>query len=323
MLSVPEFKEKQIIFAFLNQGEKLSFRNDNIVIKNSEGEIIHQSTCYRLFSLFVAGHTSITSGLLQRAKKFGFSIVLMTYSFRVYGVWSSGAEGNVLLRKRQYEYDKLDLARHIVKNKILNQKGAVLNFRKKSDEMKEAIANLDEYALRLDNSNLSLKEILGMEGVAAKVYFKTLFHDHDWIARRPRVKHDNINCLMDIGYTILFNFMEGLLNIYGFDLYAGVYHQKFYQRKSLVCDIVEPFRPLIDLRILKGLNLGQCHDEDFDIIRGQYRLYGKKATPYINWLLEPIIERRLDFFKYVRDYYRCFMKQKDIAEYPVFNLGKQ
>ena len=34
MMSMPDFKEKQIIFALLSYGDKLSFKNDNIVIKD-------------------------------------------------------------------------------------------------------------------------------------------------------------------------------------------------------------------------------------------------------------------------------------------------
>lgn len=321
MLSAPDFKEKQILFAFLNQGEKLSFKNDNIVIRDRDNVIKHQSTCYRLFAIFVAGHVSITSGLLQRAQRFGFSIILMTYTCRVYGTWSSRAEGNLLLRKKQYAYRGWDIARHIVANKINSQISALKSIRNKDEELKSAITLLKSYILDLNNQDLDLKEILGIEGVAAKVYFKNLFSDYGWTARRPRVKHDMTNCLMDIGYTMLFNFIEALLNVYGFDLYNGVYHREFYQRKSLVCDIIEPFRPIIDKRIRNGFNLGQCNEEDFHIDQGQYRLFGKKAVPYIGWLMEPIIDHKQGIFKYIRDYYRAFMKNKDIKDYPVFNAS--
>ena len=72
MLNINEFEKKQIIFVFLSSGEKVSFSNDNIVIKAADGSLKHQSTCYRLFMVFIIGHISVTSGLLQRAKKFGF-----------------------------------------------------------------------------------------------------------------------------------------------------------------------------------------------------------------------------------------------------------
>jgi CRISPR-associated protein Cas1 len=128
------------------------------------------------------------------------------------------------------------------------------------------------------------------------------------------------NCLLDIGYTLLFNIVEALLNIYGFDLYQGVYHRQFYQRKSLVCDLVEPFRPVIDIRIRKAYNLGQIKQEDFDVRQGQYFLYGKESKPYISWLLEELLSYKKDMFLYVQGYYRAFMKEAPISQYTEFKL---
>lgn len=320
MMSVPDFREKQIILAFISRGEKFSFKNDNVIVTDADGRVVHQSTCYRLFSLFIVGNISITSGLIQRADKFGFSIVLMTHSLRVYAVLASGAAGNVLLRRKQYDYGALEIAAHIVINKICNQILLLKSVRVKNEILSESIAQLNGYSDELRTKNTTLQSILGIEGIAARVYFSSLFSDYGWSARRPRVKHDMINCLMDIGYTFLFNIIEAMLNIYGFDTYHGVYHRQFYQRKSLVCDIMEPFRPLIDARIKKALNLNQCHEEDFDIIRGQYRLYGKKSVPYVTWLMEPLIERKEELFIYVRDYYRAFMKGKEMSDYPFFRM---
>ena len=99
MLSQSDFEAKQVLI--VSKGEKLSFKNDNIIITDENGKILHQSTCYRLFAVFVLGYLSVTSGLIQRSKKFGFSIVLMTPAFRIYHVISEIAEGNVLLRRKR------------------------------------------------------------------------------------------------------------------------------------------------------------------------------------------------------------------------------
>lgn len=320
MLSTKDFKEKQILFVFLNRGEKISFKNDNIVIKDIDDKIKHQSTCYRLFALFISGNLTITTGIIQRAEKFGFSIVLMTTNLRVYQVLLSKAEGNVLLRKKQYNYDSFDIGAYIISNKIHNQATALRNIRDKSSKLKSTIELLDENTRNVRVAGLSLNEIMGIEGISAKIYFTQMFSDFDWIARRPRVKHDMMNCLLDIGYNFLFNMIDALLSLYGFDTYTGVLHRQFYQRKSLVCDLVEPFRPLIDMRIRKAINLGQCREKDFTIIQGQYFLFGKEAAPYIAWLLEVLIERKSELFLYVQNYYRAFMKNKAVDDFPFFKL---
>ena len=321
MLSRPDFKEKQIVLVLLSYGDKLSFKNDNIIVKNAEGNIKHQSTCYRLFSLFAVGHLTITSGLLQRAKKFGFSIVLMSHNLKPYAFWNAPAEGNILLRKKQYDYHSQDIALRLVHNKIHNQIKILKNIRNKNDKMKKEIQTLKSYKVSLVEKQVDLKQILGLEGMASKVYFQSLFRDYHWKARRPRTKIDSINCLLDIGYTLLFNFMESLMHLYGFDVYQGVYHKQFYKRKSLICDLVEPFRPLIDRRIRKAYNLNQIKKDDFFISQGQYFLFGKKSLPYLSFFVELLMLHKEEIFQYVQSYYRAFIRNKPIENYPYFDIA--
>ena len=321
MLSLPDFREKQIILALLSHKDKLSFKNDNVIITDEHKKIKHQSTCYRLFSLFIVGHSDITTGLLARAKKFGFSIVLMNHNLKPYARWNAHSEGNVLLRKKQYKYDSLDIAIKLVHNKIYNQAKTLQKIRNKSCHEKEVIKSLLKYTGKLSvNNNITSKELLGLEGIASKIYFQSLFKDFKWKARRPRVKMDITNCLLDIGYTLLFNFMEGLIGLYGFDVYKGVYHKEFYQRKSLVCDLIEPFRPLIDHRVRKAYKLNQIKTKDFTVSQGQYKLFGRKSLPYLGFFIETLILNKLDIFKYVQLYYRSFIRSKPIEEYPYYEI---
>ena len=101
------------------------------------------------------------------------------------------------------------------------------------------------------DEGLDLQGILGFEGIASRVYFRHMFDMIEWKGRKPKAKQDIPNLLLDIGYTHLFHFVDALLNLYGFDTYQGVYHQVFYQRKSLVCDLVEPFSPLVDQHVFE------------------------------------------------------------------------
>lgn len=321
MLTYPDFEQKQILFALLSYGEKISFKNDNIIIVGKDKKIKHQSTCYKLFILFVVGHITVTSGLLQRAKKFGFTIVLLSHNFKFFGLWSSKTEGNVLLRKKQYEYDGLEIAKHIVINKIKNQISALQSIRVKEKITKESLFFLQKHIDELLNSdNIDIQALLGFEGVCSRIYFKGLYSNIKWIGRKPRVKMDSVNSLLDIGYTILFNIVDAILNCYGFDVYHGVYHKNFYQRKSLTCDLVEPFRPIIDMQIRKAYNLQKVKEEDFSIIGKQYKLVGKKAQTYVLYLLEGIVQYKKPIFLYLQGYYRAFIKNKNIKDYPIFNF---
>lgn len=319
MLSANDFSKKQIIFLFTNTGEKLSFSNDNIVIKDKEGKIKHQSTCYRLFMVCVVGNISITSGLIQRSKKFGFVICLMSTTFRVYEIIGSRMEGNTMLRKRQYEYTQNDIGRKIEQNKIANQMDTLKNIRKKTEEIKEGIEFLQDMIDKL-NEPLNYLEVMGIEGNAARVYFTRVFNNVKWNGRKPRIKNDYINVTLDIGYTMLFNIVDAILQIYGFDTYYGVFHKCFYMRKSLVCDLMEPMRPIVDYSVRKAINLEQCKKEDFEVYDNRWVLKYKMNSKYIQFLMKDILEYKDEIFVYIQKYYRFFMKMKSVEELPRFEV---
>jgi CRISPR-associated protein Cas1 len=159
---------------------------------------------------------------------------------------------------------------------------------------------------------------MGIEGVSSRMYFEAWFFDMDWKGRQPRAKRDILNVLMDIGYTYLFNIVEAMLNLYGFDLYKGVLHQNFYQRKSLVCDMVEPFRIIIDRQLKNASNLNQINEADFNFEYGRYNLKYDKSKTYTQWMVKSVLDYKEDIFKYVQQYYRWFMKNKPIDEFPQF-----
>ena len=314
-----EFEKKQLVFVFMNRGEKLSFRNGNMIVRDSNGSIKFQSTCYRIFSLFIIGDFTITSGLIAQAHKYCFSILLMNSSLRAYGSFGFSAEGNTQLRNRQYTYASLNIAQRIIANKISSQSAVLKLQRYRGDYVNDVIRRMENYKANVYDAE-NIHELMGIEGAAARVYFSANFNNCKWESRKPRIKSDYINATLDIGYTLLFNYIENLLHLYGFDIYKGVMHQEFYQRKSLVCDLVEPFRPLIDWQIRKSISLGQCQEEHFDDSNGIKRLAWSRNKEYVLFLFQPLSANKEKIFTYIRDYYRAFAQDKAPSEYPWFEL---
>src|SRR5690606_21300734 len=146
---------------------------------------------------------------------------LFSYSFRLIGIWNASTEGNFLLRKKQYDYNDWTIAKKLVENKISNQLSLLVGIRQKTLSCRDAIDTLKRARKAVLERN-ELKEILGTEGLAARVFFENWFDNVDWSGRRPRTKIDPINVILDIGYTYLFAIIEGMLNLYGFDIYSGV-----------------------------------------------------------------------------------------------------
>ncbi len=319
MLTKPDFIEKKVILIFAQNKEKISFKNDNILITTPDGKIKFQLSCYNLFALFIVGNITLTSGIISRSKKFGFSIILFTPGFKVYSTINFTLEGNFLLHEKQYTTTKSnEIAKQLIINKITNQKDFLKKLRNK--ELKDSIKKLDETIDKLAANNFDNYEIMGLEGTSAKIYFNRMFKEFNWQGRQPRVKRDKINLLMDIGYTVLFNYIEAILNIYGFDIYKGNLHKEFYKRKSLVCDIIEPFRPIVDYKIRKMINLQQIKEYKFTIYKGQFQLNWSDSNNFVTLILEEILQYKSNIFDFIQQYYRWFMKNEDITKFPKATL---
>lgn len=320
MIDINDFSKKQIIFFIPSKGDKISYRNDNLVISDKDGKVKYQHTCYRIFMLIIVGETSITTGLIRRANKYGFAISCMSYGFKLYATINAGMQGNTLLHTKQYEYKGNELARIIIKNKIINQRMLLSKIRNKTEYIKEGIGILDEYIEKVSLPEIDREVLLAYEGNASRVYFARIFSNANWKGRKPRIKFDYINSLLDIGYTLLFNFIDSILQVFGFDVYYGVLHTCFYMRKSLVCDIMEPFRPIVDWRVRIGINLKQFSEKDFVCVNGQWQLEYKKSAAYANIFMTDLLDNKEAIFLYIRSYYRSFMKGKSVEQFPLFNI---
>jgi CRISP-associated protein Cas1 len=321
MMTLPDFRYKQSIFYFSSKEKQiLRFRADNLLIEDENGKVIIQHSCHRAFVLFIIGNITLTNIIILKAKKFGFPVILLSRNFRMDCYFNNRAEGNFLLRKKQYDAGERNLliAKQLVKQKIYNQTALIKNLRYKIIPEKNAIRKLVKNSV--DNQKTT-QELMGIEGNASKIFFPIYFRQMNWIRREPRTKRDITNLLLDIGYTYLFNFIEAMIAIYGFDVFCGVYHTFFYQRKSLICDLVEPFRCIIDQRLRKAYNLKQIDEKDFFIKNQQYQLSYKQQHKYTSMFVKDILKYKENIFLYIQSYYRWFMKNKSIQQFPIFTIN--
>ena len=186
--------KKQFIIFEPKAGDKLSFRNANLIIKDKDGKSKYQVSCFRVFSLLVIGECSVTTGLMRMSVKYKFSICFMSYSFRFHTVINHTFEGNTRLHKRQYEQNCLAAGKCIIRNKISNQRALISNMRNKNAFIKDGITILDNCIASVGHNLQDLHKLLAIEGNASKTYFRRMFDTFEWKGRKPRIKFDYINC---------------------------------------------------------------------------------------------------------------------------------
>ena len=320
MLSRPDFIAKQMLFIESDSSKKLRLKNSNLILVDENNKIILQHPCTKIFMVFILGEFSITSVLIKNAKKYAVPIVFLNFNLKPYFSILPDNKGNFLLRKKQYaNSNDLEIAKHIVSNKVNNQIGLMNSLRYKTTKEKNNISKIKGLFRQINNVQSS-QELLGIEGTASKLFFETYFKNLDFGGRKPRCKDDIFNLLLDIGYYYLFNFIEANLELYGFDTYCGFYHKLFFQRKSLVCDLMEPFRCIIDRRIRKSFNLKQINKDDFYFKNGQFYVKREFNKKYSQLFLKEILLHKEKIFLYIQSYYRSFIKGRAMDSFPIFNI---
>jgi CRISPR-associated protein Cas1 len=318
MLNINDFKEKQLVLIGSQEmGEKVRFRNENLVLDRNNAKT-NQLSCHKILAVFILGNTTITSNFIKQATSFGISVFLMNKNFRLYASIDALAEGNYLLRSKQYQSRSLKdfyMAKELVKEKVLNQ----LRLLSSADKL-EDYKNRKSLLIKKIDQAKDGKTLLGIEGAMSKEFFSVYFEPINWYRREPRTKIDPANLLLDMGYTFLFNYIDCLLRLYGFDVYKGFYHKFFFKRKSLSCDLMEPFRPLIDRAVMKIYNLKIYHEKDFKVENGRFVLSWKKSRKYSQLFLREITKYKLEIFKYVLNFYKFMMDNPEYTNFPKSNL---
>lgn len=319
MLSLPDFKEKQILFIRAERSvyNNIRFLNDNIVF-SKDGKIINRASCHRVFAVFVIGDITVTSGLMKDGVRHGVSLFFLKDNLETYATINATVEGHVVLRSRQYhssEQRDFEMAKTLTQNKIANQCFLLEERKMSTGLLKEKEKFLNAVDGATDSASLR-----GIEGSASRAFFQEYYESLKWHRRAPRTKEDISNVLLDIGYTMLFHCVDSLLRLHGFDTYKGFYHTLFFQRRSLSCDVMEPMRCVIDRALLKMHNLKQIHPKDFSIVDGHYLLPWTNSKKYSEVFLQAIMDQKEEMYHYIHDYYRYVLSEGE-SPFPTFVLN--
>ena len=92
--------------------------------------------------------------------------------------------------------------------------------------------------------------LLGIEGQISKNYFKNLSlflpQNFQFNTRSRRPATDYFNAGLNYLYGMTYSIVESGIYAKGLDPYAGFMHTDYYKKPSLVFDLIEPVRPLVD-----------------------------------------------------------------------------
>ena len=120
------------------------------------------------------------------------------------------------------------------------------------------------------------------EGHAAKVYFNVLFGN-----TFVRNDSDEINAALNYGYAILLSTVNKEVISNGYLTQLGIHHKNEFNQFNLTCDLMEPFRIIIDNFVYYNQNRKLDKDYKLDIVNifNNYFLYQNKK-----YILKDIIK---------------------------------
>lgn len=134
--------------------------------------------------------------------------------------------------------------------------------------------------------------LMGWEGSQARIYWKAVSKglpaEWQFERRSRRPAEDPFNAALNYGYGMLYTIVEQALFAAGLDPHLGILHTDEYDAPTLSFDLVEPFRPWVDLLLVEMFMTKQMEMEYFEVRNGGWFLNatGKKVLIpcFNNWL---------------------------------------
>lgn len=224
--------------------------------------------------LVVHGNADVSSALLREMLARGFPIVWCSWSGKVIGLALPAAGPNGQARIAQHHIDRegaLQTAKEIVRAKILNERYVLRRYRLEGRETLKQLADRTKRAG-------SIEELIGVEGVAARIYFQQLDQAFvpEWASldgRHGRAARNAVNAALNVAYGLLLADVIRAIATCGLDPYCGVMHTATGNKPALALDLMEEFRPLVaESSVLWAINNGELREKDAVMDLGRVRL---------------------------------------------------
>lgn len=116
--------------------------------------------------------------------------------------------------------------------------------RKQADFLDELQKINEASLLRSYLSQIEIHDSTNREGHAAKVYFNALF-GKDF----TRSEENITNAALNYGYSIILSAFNREIVAHGYLTQLGIFHDNMFNHFNLSCDLMEPFRILIDRKV--------------------------------------------------------------------------
>lgn len=116
--------------------------------------------------------------------------------------------------------------------------------RKQAELLAQLQKNGEAALLRAYLSQIEPHDATNREGHAAKVYFNALFG-----MAFTRSEENVTNAALNYGYSVILSAFNREIVAHGYLTQLGIFHDNMFNHFNLSCDLMEPFRILIDRKV--------------------------------------------------------------------------
>lgn len=249
----------------------------NVVISIDQKEVF-RIPIINIEGIVTFGYPGCSPGLMKLCMDYKVSLSFLTPQGSFIARVQGPQVGNVILRKKQYQFSDNDIstlttARHIIAAKIHNYRVILQRFTRDYSPLPELKSAIDKL-LKFQRTALEVTDkdsLRGTEGLAATTYFSVLpalitqqKSYFKFNGRNKRPPKDAVNAMLSFVYTLLANEITSALETVGLDAYMGIFHTLRPGRASLALDLLEEFRAYLgDRFVLSLINRRQVTPSDF------------------------------------------------------------
>ncbi|UXR38287.1 type II CRISPR-associated endonuclease Cas1 [Staphylococcus simulans] len=240
---------------YLSEVDKLALNLNNLKI--AKGDLEVKIPLSDIFAIVIEDlTTTITSRLMIELSKYNILVVFCNQQHlpecMVHPINGHFNQYGQMKEQLQWsEQNKGELWKHILVQKIQNQ-----------IQCMKHVGVLDERIIKMKQLQtlVTFRDEMNIEGQAAKYYFNTFFED---FRRDDEFLIENM--VLNFGYTILNSAIARTIVAKGLIPALGIHHIGARNHFNLASDIIEVFRPLVDLYLLK-------HPPEEEYMTKAYRL---------------------------------------------------
>ena len=240
-------------------GASLRKQGERFLVKAKDRELA--VSVHKVQSILITTGAHLTTDAIELAVAHNVDLIFLGQDGEPYArVWQSRMGSTATIRRRQLEVadgpEGLALAREWIQAKLRHQLEFLeeLHTRRpeSSDLFTSPLGTIRASLERVTQLEGTLDEergtLMGLEGSAGRAYFACLGglvpEVYRFKCRSRQPAQDGCNAMLNYSLGILYSLVERACICAGLDPFVGFLHTDNYNKRSLVFDLIEPFRIL-------------------------------------------------------------------------------